>query len=1345
MQEILKSYLRRLTNLSGSNRSILLLKLLSEQFIDIHEFDYALNQPSFDIMKGLMARKTKIPLCSVQDSRDKDSNKLSTRLKKLKRVDHLVFEEQGARDLYVGWPFVKGKFNDGTVVRCPLMFFPVTLESDEKQWYVSFRKDVNITLNKSFVLAYAFYNGLSLDEGLLERVFDDFDRESTGFRTDLFELLKAHNMEVHFNQDNFQDVLKRFESYKKPDLDLLEKEGELKLFPEAVLGIFPQAGSYLVPDYMTLIEEDKYASMEDFFLERNLDENDNEKDSSSYYRFLKRVKEDQTFTPFKMDAYQENAIKAIKKGNSAVVQGPPGTGKSQMICNLVADYIARGKNVLVVSQKRAALDVVFGRLKEKQLNDFIGLLHDFKNDRKPIYEQLEGQVNRLTDYMAMNNSLDALQIERNFLKTSRRIDQLEEELEEFKDALFDESECGLSVKELYLTSSPHEPFFALNQEYRGFHFDEVDGFLKKIQTYSQYASRFLNENYTWYKRKSFALLTMSDLQNMVKHLDEMYDYIHVLETVTEKAVGKKLKFEDAVEIIDKRDDITHLSELLQEPDVYNGVLKLNKISIRPVTKQEVVEVEKIVLQFFKGRGPELSLHSSELGRFQEVLERGISARENIFRWFTWKFFSKDKIFITRVLVANQLRNNKEDFSTLVTMVDNRLNLEHNMSRFKNGDGLNRLPDIYNRINVQNWFFFQKQSIEARDILNEIRPLRDYISLETHTEEIYTEKLKKLVTSLEPIGEKLKNWLIYFSIPQMREIFSRQMETGVLLSTLRKDFDSLCEFDQLSDNLNNEEKNIIEKLKDHSSKIDAEVWQRDFMNSLKLAWIDHLELKYPILRAVSSNKLEDLQSELQECVREKLRISNEILLIKARERVYKSVEYNRLNNLVTYRDLFHQVTKKRRIWPVRKLMSNFPREIFDLMPCWLASPESVSAIFPMEKMFDLVIFDEASQCFVEKGLPAMYRGKQVVIAGDDKQLKPNDLYQVRWEEENEDDLPELDFDSLLNLANQHIMQVQLNGHYRSKNIDLIRFSNEHFYGNRLKMLPDFEEVNQHKAAIEYLKVEGVWEKNDNQVEAQEVSRLVKRLLDQRPELEIGIVTFNSRQQMFIIEHLEQYAIDHNFLIPETLIVKNIENIQGDEKDVIIFSTVYAPDSSGKLNMHFGSLNADGGENRLNVAITRAREKIYLISSIHPQQLRVDDSKNEGPKLLKKYLEFAHKISEGQDIKYDSQELGHSSGWYLKSKIEKLGYEKFEDIRLVESFPNIDLTIKEGKDYAGAVLTDDDYYHQSVSVKDAHVYRDFTLRQKNWPYTRVYSRQLWADPEHVKERLNRLIFRNLKEES
>ncbi|MEO9965646.1 MAG: AAA domain-containing protein [Reichenbachiella sp.] len=1337
MREILQSYLRRLTNLSGNSRSIFLPKLPSNHFIDIHEFDFAQNEPSFQIIENVLARKSKISLCDLQNSRDEDSNKLSQKLKRLKREDHLIFEERGARDLYIGWPFVKGKFSDGTLARCPLMFFPVTLELDQKEWYLTSRKDVNVTMNKSFLLAYAYFNDLPANENLLERVFDDFDKESKGFRKDLYELLKEEKFEINFNQDNFTDQLKVFKSYKRSDFEAVEKAGELKLFPEAVVGIFPQAGSYLVPDYLTLLDHPKLGTLEEFFAERNLDKESSE--DKSYYRFLKKVKEDQTFTPFKMDAYQENVIKAVKKGNSAVVQGPPGTGKSQLICNLVADYIARGKNVLVVSQKRAALDVVFERLKEKELNDFIGLLHDFKNDRKPIYEQLEGQIDRIDDYQSVNNSLDAIQLERSFLKTSRRIDQLDEELSEFKSSLFDESESGLSVKELYLSSNPNQPAINLNLEYRAFHFDSLEEFKRKLSTYAKYGESFLNEHHPWYNRLSFADHKVSDYNTIAKHLEEIKPYISVLETVTEKAIGKKVSFEDAVEIIKKYEEIEHLISVLKDAQVYNALTLVLKNAQRPVTKERLVEVEKLVMQCYDGIGVELSLQSEELGRFQEALDRSLDARKSIFKWIRWKLFSKDKIFITRVLVSNELKSDKAGFENLVQKVDNRLNLEHNLSLLKNEPALCPFPNSYGKIEIKNWFFFQKQAAESQMTLDGIRHMNEYISPLSHTQSEYTAQLSSLLTALEPIGTKLKEWQIYFSIPQLRMIFSGQLDVGHLLEALKSDFDSLCEFDKLISELSEDESNIIKRLLEREPRVNEEGWWKLFDNSLRLAWIEHIELKYPILRSVSSQKFEDMQQELQECVKDKLKMSVDILLLKAREKVYKNVEYNRLNNRVTYREVYHQVTKKRRIWPVRKLIANYPREIFDLMPCWLASPESASAIFPMEKIFDLVIFDEASQCFVEKGIPAIFRGKQVVIAGDDKQLRPNDLYMVRWDESNENDVVELDFDSLLNLGNQYLMQVQLNGHYRSKNLDLIRFSNAHFYDNRLTMLPDFNDLNKNNTAIDYVKVEGFWQKNTNHEEAEKVGQIVYDLLKEKPSVEIGIVTFNATQQMYILDFLEDYSLEKKFIIPESLIVKNIENIQGDEKDVIIFSTVYAPDLNGKMNMNFGSLNAEGGENRLNVAVTRAREKIYLVTSIMPQQLQVEQSKNEGPKLLKKYLEYAYAISEKSLDPAEKHMSGHSTRWFLKSKIKEMAFEHFDSLELDHTLPFVDLAIRYQDQYLAALITDDDLYHQDISIKASHVYKPFTLKQKNWTFNMISSRQYWIDKEHVKERINRMISR------
>src|SRR5690606_26803203 len=423
---------------------------------------------------------------------------------------------------------------------------------------------------------------------------------------------------------------------------------------------------------------------------------------------------------------------------------------------------------------------------------------------------------------------------------------------------------------------------------------------------------------------------------------------------------------------------------------------------------------------------------------------------------------------------------------------------------------------------------------------------------------------------------------------------------------------LCEFDKLKDSLTEIELTVIHKLYENVGRWDNGKLETLLRNSLALHWIDYIEVKYPVLRIVSSTKMEELQSELWQSVKEKQRLSREIILLRTREQVYEDLEYNRLNNRITYRDLYHQATKQKKVWPLRKVISEMQGELLRLIPCWLGSPEAVSAIFPMKEIFDLVIFDEASQCFAERGIPAMYRGKQVVVAGDGKQLKPFELYQVRWDEEHPDE-PDTEVDSLLELAERYLEGVSLQGHYRSRSPELIDFSNRHFYDGKLKLLPDRSLLNQNKPAIEFHKVDGIWEDNTNHAEAEAVVRQVFNFIDNYEGVEVGVVTFNAQQQYLILDLLENEAAGRGVTLPPGLFVKNIENVQGDEKDVIIFSVGYAPDKRGRMSMQFGSLNVAGGENRLNVAITRARVQVIIITSIWPDQLKTTRSKNQGPRL------------------------------------------------------------------------------------------------------------------------------------
>jgi hypothetical protein len=634
-KNVLESYLRRLTNLSGNNRSLILLRLAAEQLMDLHEANHLNGFPSFEILKALIGGKT-IKVCQVLDSRVEANNEVSKKLKKLQRNDSFLFEERGSYDLHIGWPFIRGKFSDGTLVRCPLLFFPVSIIQENNGWHLHLRQQAGITLNKSFLLAYAYYNKVTLDEEILDTSFEDFNVDSTVFRTQLYQLLKE-KLEINFNPDNFRDELMPFQQFKKEEFDSKHRNGELKLFPEAVLGIFPQAGSQLVPDYLKLIEENSILDLEEFFLQKNLASGT---DPAAVQTIVptQTLKEEKLHTPFTIDAYQENAIKAIKVGQSIVVQGPPGTGKSQLICNLMADAIASGKRTLLVCQKRAALDVVYNRLQEKQLGDFVGLVHDFRNERKTIFNKIARQIDSIEDYKNYNRTVDVIQTERRFFQVCRSIDQITEEFVEFRKALFDDKECGLAVKELYLTS-------------------DLQGDVINIrQNYANYALLFEKHEYVWRDRRSFATYQLKDLKDIEKVIVDIPAYQNETQDRFKALINVPLHLGDAESFRAREDDVLGMVALLKTEAIYRYMQAMIDEKDDETSFLWFTNVERVLMNCFSGAGAETFLHSDRLVEFQEALQKTTNARGNIFRLLRWAF-SKDKVWIKEVLAANGLQNN----------------------------------------------------------------------------------------------------------------------------------------------------------------------------------------------------------------------------------------------------------------------------------------------------------------------------------------------------------------------------------------------------------------------------------------------------------------------------------------------------------------------------------------------------------------------------------------------------------------------------------------------------------------------------------------------------------------
>ncbi len=466
----------------------------------------------------------------------------------------------------------------------------------------------------------------------------------------------------------------------------------------------------------------------------------------------------------------------------------------------------------------------------------------------------------------------------------------------------------------------------------------------------------------------------------------------------------------------------------------------------------------------------------------------------------------------------------------------------------------------------------------------------------------------------------------------------------------------------------------------------------------------------------------------------------------------------------------RVLESKRKWSVAKFIRKFDFELFRSVKIWLLTPEVVSEIIPLQTgIFDLVVFDEASQMYVEKGLPSILRGKKVVIAGDHKQLRPSALGQGRLEiddselGEDEEVNAALEEESLLDLARFKYKDVVLNFHYRSKYEELIAFSNYAFYGGRLYVSPNTETPK--RPPIEVHKTENaVWENRTNMAEAQYIVTLLKQFFKERSENEtVGIIAFNSNQRDLIDDLIdEECARDAEFAAAVTaevarrkdgedigMFVKNVESVQGDERDVIIFSIGYAKNEKGKLVRNFGWLNQRGGENRLNVAVSRAKKKVHIVVSFNPSELETDDMKNDGPRILKKYLEYAFAISNGDKQTARSVLLSFTDGKdkaaatelsgeleaEIRSALVQRGYEVDSNVGI--GGYSIDLAVKRDGRYILGIECDSKLYEGCKKARERDYHRKKYLEARGWRVYRMWSSNWWKNPAGELEKLCRLL--------
>ena len=1140
-------------------------------------------------------------------------------LTSLKREIEEFSKETGRYELYIGYPFVTGALSKDLIVKAPLLLFPCVIDIvDDTTVDIELKHDETIQLNKVLMLAYAKEKRLNLDEMDLE-----FNLPIAGkFKSvnDVLNYLKNYGVKIG---GTIKDMLFAYDRIKEPKLtDPLEVKNV------CLIGRFPLANS-IYNDYVSLEKKRLY------------------NDALNELLNLKKPKpnrhiDNNLYTINSLDFAQENTISNINKDGNCVIYGPPGTGKSQTIVNIISDAICKNKKILVVSQKKAALDVVFNRL--GHLNSKVMFVTDAEKNKSDFYDRAKNtHMALMGTYSNAISLIDSNENEIKYEQICKDLDSELHELEVISKCLYTKTDFGISLQEMYAKS-------------------HIIG----KNTYE----------YTIYK-------------NMIKNSDIMALKYDELETNL-RVIEEKSKHELYYNFLEAKEKNPLIDNIKDDLDLHIVNQTLSKLS---------------------------KLLANRLVPFN-----------------TGKYPNSKQILAFYLDTMNR----ESDLTPLVKFV----------SRIEN-------PKTYKALNTSKVLFLaypfakrnalKKEKETADDFARTVKAIDDYTKDFTFLQTVLTERGYLMLIDNLLNGNTLYLKLILNALTDYVEIRDLNLNLNRLNDTEKL----ILDFAYTTTDSFSKFKQVIEKLL--TIRMYREIVLMEEKEKENLSKILDFE---------------NVRKRISSLLKEKQKISLQIALDKFKNDYI--LGYNKDSDSKNY---YYQISKQQNLWPIRKVMEIYGHHLMNLFPCWLLSPESVSTIMPLQKdMFDMILFDEASQVFVENTIPAIYRGKNIVIAGDNKQLRPTSTFMKRYVGNDLDEdydyttQTALEVESLLDLACVRYNSSNLTYHYRSENEELINFSNYVFYEGKLQISPNITK-NIGKKPIERIKVDGRWINRKNQAEAKEVVELLKKIFKTRKKNEtIGIITFNTEQETAIEDFIDKECReDAKFkadILKETnrkengedisLFVKNIENVQGDERDIIIFSIGYAQNEYGKVIAHFGPLSMEGGENRLNVAITRAKKKIYVVTSIEPEELKVEGAKNLGPKIFKNYLKYVRAVSNGDKLEtklilenYESNvTLNENTEEYNKNTIEeqiatelkKEGYNVVTNIG--NSIYKISLGIydKNTDHYLVGVECDYSAHNNSISPLESDVLRPIFLQSRGWNIVRVWSRDWWLNKNKV---INKIV--------
>lgn len=1251
-----------------------------------------------------------------------DKTKLDANLIELYRKARSDLEEGGANTLFLALGFLKWKKSpdDPKQYRAPLILLPVKLERKSALSGVSLATHED---EPRFNLT------------LLELLRQDFD-------------LTIPALEGPLPTDHSGvDVPKVWNIVRRAVRDLAGFE----VTQDVAIGTFSFAKYLMWKDLVDRADRLKQSPVVRHLIERGAERFECQGEFPKPDELDGKLDPAKLFAPLPADSSQISAVIASGNGCDFVLDGPPGTGKSQTIANMIAHNLALGRRVLFVAEKRAALEVVYRRLEEKQLGDFCLELHSNKAAKVDVIRQLE----RAWD------ARDTLTSEE-WAREAAEVRRLRDSLNDLVQLLHTRHSNGLTLHQ------------AIGRVVR-----DADEATPRLQwsegTVHDQAS--LNALRDLARRLGLARSAVADVPHEFEEIGRNHWSNGWQDRLAAAAAALPPRVTALLEARDRLLEATRLQVTAEDDKAITALAELAALILKthgqdlrfafaPDFQTKAEAIKRGVALVARYRDAEQALSVSfppEVARRLDItaFEAELVHADSRF-WFlkTW----------ARKKLAKTIQ--KQAGSTALPKLDADLPRLKEMKLLLAG-----IDEIgASARGIPGWSGSTSDSQTLRNNVELAERLRARIASLAATPDQLIE-LRRQVAALvidanellSPDGAiALAHARLAAEIPTCQDAartlaehaersaqhdgwsYDRQVALAKAIVDRQPRLQAWCNWHR-----------VREEALGAGLKPIADATSPDAPPSRAAELFETAYARWFAGQAIDGEqRLGDLITDVHEDdIAAYRRLEDKLAGLASRyiraQLCGRIPDKNDVGKKDGYGILKHQLQLQRRHKPVRQLAAEMGEAFTSLAPCMLMSPLSIAQYLPPDQaLFDLVIFDEASQITPWDAIGSIARGRQVVIAGDPRQMPPTSFFNRGAGTSEDDEATEEDMESILDecLA-AGVPQHSLAWHYRSRHESLIAFSNSRYYDNRLITFPP---PQTRESAVYWRKVDGVYAKGGartNQIEAEAiVEECVRRLRD--PDFggagrTLAVVTLNSDQQKLVEDLLDQARRRHpqiecffNEDLSEPVVVKNLETVQGDERDLILLGIGYGPTEpqAPTMSMNFGPLNREGGWRRLNVAVTRAREEMMLFTSFDAAMIDLNRTSARAVRDLKHFIEFAERGPRALAEAVQGSLGPHESPFEdaVAAALRRRGWEVVPQIG-VSRF-RIDLGIVHPDrpgDYLVGVECDGAAYHSSATARDRDKVRAAILEQLGWKLVRVWSTDWWVDKEGATERLHAAI--------